>query len=214
MNSLSVGPYSQLNPARINQGHTVRLEETHWGYVLRSSERPPIVVVAGQMLAWGLGAICLMDALGLWLVPGSAIGGDALELKLGLTAVLPSATATLLSYASRGIDPEWQIGTTRGELREVLRNKAGRPTVLAHYGFDAIGGVVMDRATLRGRLPNGHACLVLRLGNSSRLLPLIVGPETLLAPLRDRLGRDLIVTPSALLGQRSAELRWSRAQSA
>jgi len=43
---------------------------------------------------------------------------------------------------------------------------------------------------------------------------LIVGPETLLAPLLDRLGRDLIVAPSALRGQRSAELRLNRAQSA
>jgi len=55
-----------------------------------------MLAVAGQMLAWGLGAICLMGALGLWLVPASVIGGDALELKLALTAVLPSATATLL----------------------------------------------------------------------------------------------------------------------
>jgi len=127
--------------------------------------------------------------------------------------VLLSATATLLWSASRGIDPKWQIDTTRGELRKVLRNKAGRPTVLAHYGFDAIGGVVMGRATLHGRLHNGHAFLVLRLGNSSRLLPLIVGPETLLAPLHDRLGRDLIVAPGALPGQCSADLRLSRAQS-
>lgn len=214
MSVQSAAATSQVALARMGQGQVVRLEETHWGYVLRGSERPPLMLVAGQVLSWGLGALCLLGAITPWLVPGSALGAGGMDLKLGLSAILLSAAATLLWYASRGISPQWQIDTTRGELREVLRNAAGRPTVLAHYGFDAIGGVVMDRASLRGRLPHGHACLVLRLGNSTRLLPLISGPEAALVPLRDRLGRDLIVAPTVAVTARLPELRLGRSQSA
>ena len=96
MNSLSVGPYSQLNPARINQGHATDWNKRIGDMFCDHPKGCRSWRLRGVCWPWGLGAICLMGALGLWLVPGSAIGGDALKLKLGLTAVFPSATATLV----------------------------------------------------------------------------------------------------------------------
>jgi len=171
----------------------LNLAETYWGYVIRSPQRVPLAMLLGQALA-GVGGIgCLLMAGALWLVPGASFNGDVMVMKLMGSALLLMLGALLLWFANRGTAAEWHIDTTRGEIREMLLNRTGRPSLLSRYGFDAIGGVVIDRVSQRGRLPTGHACLVLRVGNSAQFLALAIASESELAPLRDRLGRDLIV---------------------
>ncbi len=100
-------------------------------------------------------------------------------------------------FASRGTKLEVQIDTAQGEVREIVRNRAGRPSLLGSYGFDAIGGVFIDRINGQDRLPMGHAVLVLRYLNTAQTMPVAAGREDDLAPLRDRLGRDLMVKTRA-----------------
>lgn len=212
MSIQSAGLHPGVAAEHRNQGSTPELKETHWGYVLRGSAGSPLLIVIAQVVVAVIGAICLVGAFGMWIVPGAVAVG--LDIRIGISTLSLCTAIALLWYASRGVEVEWQIDTMRGEVRQVLRNHDGSETVLAHYGFDAIGGVVMDRVARRGELPNGHANLVMRLGNSMQLVPLVAGPESKLAPLRDRLGRDLIVAPAVGSRHRLSDLRLGQTQSA
>ena len=194
-------------------GPDLILAETYWGYIIRTSQRAPMGLKLGQAVAGMAGFGCMALAGSLWIVPGASFDGEVMLMKLMGSALLLMLGALLLWFANRGTDVEWHVDTTRGEIREVLQNRAGRPSLLSSYGFDAFGGVVIDRVSLRGKLPSGHACLVLRLGNSAQYLPLAMASEDILAPLRDRLGRDMIMDQRAANPGTSA-LRMPSAQAA
>lgn len=173
------------------------VDETHWGYVVRHTEAEPVQVQIAQGIAWFAGIGFAVATLGLWLTPMTVMQGDVLSMKLGATFVLAGIAAYLLWYASRGIGSELQIDTALGEVREVVRNQAGRPSLIGRYGFDAIGGVHIDRTVLH----HGEPCLVLRQGNSPQVIPVAWGPEPQLTALRDRMGRDLMIRPLTPLRQ-------------
>lgn len=172
------------------QGHAV--DQTYWGYILRSTEPVPVLMVLLQALSWAAAVGFLLASFGLWVVPGSLAGDGVLGLKMGASAILGGMSALLFLFAGRGLRSEVQIDTSLGEVREVARSQSGRSSLIARHGFDSIGGVFLDRSAAHGALPDGHAWLVLRLGNSGQTLPIIAGPEASLARLRDRIGRDLL----------------------
>lgn len=181
------------------------IEEAFWGYAVRSTERAPASVVLAQALAWVVGAAAAAAAVAPWVM---AVAGAPSTAGAGFQAVASIILSTLafllFRFASRGTMSELQIDLMQGEVREVLPHRAGRVTVLGRYGFDAIGGVFIDRA--RG---SDRAVLVLRYRNTAQILPVAMGPERLLEPLRDRLGRDLV-----LRGQAAEPLAGVRATSA
>ena len=168
------------------------VDETYWGYTVRCTEAEPFWVKIAQGTAWFAGICFAIAAVGLWAVPMTQFEAEILPMKLGATFILSGIAVYLLWYASRGTHSELQIDTSLGEVREVIRNQAGRPSELGRHGFDAIGGVMIDRSTLR----KGRACLVLRYGNTAQFMPVAWGFETELAALRDRMGRDLMIRPA------------------
>ena len=170
-------------PAETVQSHQV--EDVYWGYIVRDRSRAPVGLILGQVVAVvaGLGLIAL--AAGLWSTP--AAGQTVLGMRIAATVVLLGLAALFGWFASRGTQSELQVDLRQGEVREVVRNRAGSPTLLARYGFDALGGVFIQRGQVGGR-----ACLTVRIGNTAQLLPVAVGHEAHLAPLRDRIGRDLL----------------------
>ena len=176
------------------------VEDTYWGYVVRCTEAEPIWVRIAQGAAWFAGICFAIAAVGLWAVPMTQFEAEILPMKLGATFVLSGIAVYLLWYASRGTHSELQVDTSQGEVREIVRNQAGRPTLLGRHGFDAIGGVLIDRSTLR----QGRACLVLRYGNTAQFMPVAWGFEAELKALRDRMGHDLMIRPANPLRQTSA----------
>ena len=81
-------------------------------------------------------------------------------------------------------------GEWMGEVREVVRNRAGKSTLIGRYGFDSIGGVFIDRANA----PSPDvATLVLRYRNTAQTLPVVRGEVSTLEALRNRLGKDLMM---------------------
>lgn len=172
---------------------TFEIEDAHWGYTIRGAQGTRASVVVLQAVCLLLGASGIAVGLGLMVLPG-VLAGSADPLFRTVAAILAAAVgAYLLWFSTRGTVSEIQIDTSRGEVREVIRNRAGRQTLVGRYGFDAIGGVFMDRQ----ERPRGQAHLVLRYRNTAQTLQVATGTEAALSDLRDRLGRDLILTPGA-----------------
>ncbi len=159
--------------------------ETYWGYRVEGL-RAPLWLVGVQGLCWIVGVVLTVVALGLWAVPGAGGAASLVAFKLGASVPMLGVAALLLWHSSRGTRMGVEVDLRLGEVREVLSNRAGRTTVLARYGFDAIGGVHLVRG-------NGTSTLVLRYRNTAQVLRVAVGYEAELAGLRDRLGRDLMV---------------------
>lgn len=167
------------------------VDETYWGYIVRSTEPAPISVLLLQGMAWLVGIGFVVATLGLWLLPTGMSHSAAIGMKLGASVITGSSAALCLWFASRGTQSEIQIDTRLGEVREVVRNRAGTASLIARYGFDAIGGVFIDRTGATGE----KGALVLRYRNTAQTLEVATGGLSNLAPLRDRLGRDLMVLP-------------------
>lgn len=164
-----------------------RLQETYWGYAIVKLGPPPVSLIAMQSISLIGGAGCLAAAFALmW-------RADHVDMivRAPLAVVCTALGAMLLWYASRGIQSQIEIDTTRGEVREVARNRLGVSTVIASYGFDCIGSVFISRVA--GRRP----VLSLRYRNTARRLDVACAEEVDLERLRDRLGRDLIISRDA-----------------
>lgn len=171
------------------------IDETYWGYVVRSTEPAPVYLLLAQAAAWLVGIAFLIATLALWLMPNSMTNDAVLGMKFGASVVTIALATFCLWFASRGTDSEIQIDTRLGEVREVVRNRTGRSTLLGRYGFDAIGSVFIDVGANRARTDTSQGDLVLRYRNTPQTLFVASGPMSGLGPLRDRIGRDLMVTP-------------------
>lgn len=170
------------------------VEETYWGYILRATARPSLTVLAAQGASWLLGILALAGVGALWFGPSGAVAGELLGFRVGFSTVLTSLGIFLLWFASRGSLAEVQVDTARGEVREVLRNRIGRPTLLGRYGFDAFGDVRLERqAGARRRGTAGHVVLVLQFRNTDHRIEIAAGSSDELGRLRDRLGVDLML---------------------
>ncbi len=169
------------------------IEETHWGYIVRSTGETGHGLILTQSISLVAGAGLLAAAIGMWLIPGMLFDTDALIMRMFATIVFVAASALLLWYSSRGTVSEIQIDNGRGEIREVIRNHTGKMSLMGCYSFDSIGGVFME--------PKGAsdaASLVLRYRNSSETVEVACGHETDLSRLRDRISRDVIVGTTAM----------------
>ena len=165
------------------------IDETYWGYIIRSKDGPGLSIVLLQGLAMFFGACMLAVAVGLLIVPQMMTGSLDLTMR-GMAAVFFTAAAVfLLWFGTRGVETELQIDNTLGEVREVLRNRTGKSTLVGRYGFDAIGGVFLDRNVGS----QGEAGLMLRYRNTTQVLPVARGSVAALEALRNRLGQDLIL---------------------
>lgn len=167
------------------------IDETYWGYIIRTTARPPAILSAMQGVSFFFGVALLMATIGLWLVPGSASGASMAAMKLAVTFFTGGTAGFCLWFASRGTVSEIHVDTRLAEIREVVRNRAGRATLIGRYGFDAINEVAIDMPDADNR---GSACaLVLRQRDSHHILPIAKGSMAALADLQDRMGGDLML---------------------
>jgi len=165
------------------------VDETYWGYIVQKGDGPATPTVILQGMSMFMGASFAAAALGLLLAPHLITGSTDIIMRSGASVLFGAIAAYLLWFASRGSQSEIQIDNTLGEVREVVRNRAGKPSLIGRYGFDSIGGVFLDRANAKGT----RAVLMLRYRNTAQTLPVATGPESELVSLKDRLGRDLML---------------------
>jgi len=163
------------------------IHETYWGYIVQPNGGPRLSIRIQQYVATFIGACFFAAALSIILVPQMAVGAIDYTMRGGAAVMLAGVAAFCLWFATRGSTSELQVDTNLGEVREVIRNRAGASTLLGSYGFDAIGGVYIDRT-------KGAASeLVLRYRNTSQTLHVATGHPLKLENLRDRLGQDLML---------------------
>jgi len=166
---------------------TFSVEDTYWGYMVRSGRGPSIGVAAGQALSFFFGVCLLTSALGILILPTLFFDGELGAMRIGSAALFGAMAAYLLWFASRGTRAEVHVDTSLGEIREVICNRAGRPTTVGAYSFDAIGGVYLEEHPTRGL-----SQIVLRYQNTQHDVSVAEGTEAQLLPLRDRLAHDLL----------------------
>lgn len=167
-----------------------RVNETYWGYIIHKANHADTGTMLLQTASMLLGAGFTAAGIGLLLLPEVLSGSTDFTIRGTAAVVFFGFAAYLLWYASRGTQSEVQIDKALGEVREVVRNRAGKPTLIGRYGFDSIGGVFLDRANATG---HNQAMLVLRYRNTAQTLPIVSGDVTVLQPLCQRVGRDLMM---------------------
>ena len=182
-----------ITSVNINGSNEPVLEmlETPWGFRLRPAHIENKFVDA--LVEWtltGLGVLFILAALAQWLLPGNALAGDVLAMKLMFSAVLAVAGGVLISVAARGFRPEVQVDRSRGEVRFVSRNPRGRGKVLAEVDLNRIIGVGMTRS-IDG--PDCH-CLIYLI-DGEKPLRLATGTEPEIKKIRKRM--DEFVIPPA-----------------
>ncbi len=166
------------------------VEDTYWGYIIRSGRGPSVGVMLAQAASFFFGACFLTASLGILLLPTLIFDGDLGVMRMAAAVLFGAVAAYLLWFASRGTQAEVHVDTSVGEIREVICNRAGKPTTVGCYGFDTIGGVFLDEQE-----PGGRASLVLQYRNTSQSVAVAEGTAAQLLSLRDRLGQDLMLQP-------------------
>lgn len=175
---------------RPKSNKTHEIEETYAGYIIRPRGGAPLSIVIPQMIAGFLGSIFAMLSLFSLMLPSNVAVTDVLAIKIAAALVMAVLGGLLLWYATRGTAVQVHVDKRMEEVREVITNRTGRNTIIANYGFDAIGGVHLDRS----KSCDGQAVLVMRRRNSSVTVPVTAGSEEDLIELRDRMGRDLLLS--------------------
>lgn len=176
----------------IDMSHaSMALDETYWGYIIRDMRRSDSILVAMQLAAGAMAAAFAVATMGLWAMPSMAFTGAAIMSKAILSAFFLGMAGVLAWYATRGSRSELQVDLRLGEVREVVRNRAGRATLIGRYGFDSIGGAFLDNA----KSVKGTATLKIRYRNTTQTIEVARGPLARIEALRDRLGRDLLADP-------------------
>ncbi|GGL62398.1 hypothetical protein [Wenxinia marina] len=170
------------------EGPGLDLSETYWGYIVRSTEPASPVLVLLQAAALLLGAAFAAATAGMWLFPAGTGVAGVMTMKLGASVVTGAIAVLLLWFASRGDRAEYQIDTSLGEVREVVRNRAGRPSLTARYGFDALTGASAVPVGRRRGPPLGWLTVTTAEGEE---LALLRAPEATVEWLAARMERDI-----------------------
>ncbi|WP_106744046.1 hypothetical protein [Yoonia maritima] len=166
------------------------VEDTFWGYQIRSGRAPAIGVMMAQLFSYFFGACFMIAAVSMLALPVLFFNGDVGVIRLAASVLFAAVGFYLLWFASRGSQAEIHVDTSVGEIREVISNRAGKPTTIGAYGFDAIGGVFIE-----SQPENGLASLVLQYRDTNQRVCVAEAIEAQLIPLRDRLAQDLMITP-------------------
>ena len=162
------------------------IKETFWGYQINSGRSPATGLVLAQAFSYFLGTCIMITAVSVIALP-IFFSSDSIGVIRIVVAVLFGAVAFyLLWFASRGSHAETHVDTSVGEIRQVISNRAGKPTTVGAYGFDVISGVHIIDAH------GAMSLLVLQYRDTDQQLSVAEGLEAQLVPLRDRLARDLL----------------------
>ena len=173
--------------ADMARASTFEVEEIFWGYKIRAGHGAPFSVMFGQALSFFFGVCMLTAALGILVLPTLFFDGDLGVMRVGAIALLGAGAVYLLWFASRGTQTEIHVDKSIEEIREVVSNRAGRPTIVGSYEFNAIGGVFIEESA-----ENGFSQLLLRYRNTDQVVAVAEGTTAQLIPLRDQLAVDLL----------------------
>jgi len=171
-------------PDRRGEG-SVKLIETHWGYILREADGAVGGVALAEAALRFLGLILVVSAYAQWLLPAALFPAGDVSGRIGLSAVLAVGGAAVYLVANRGFRPETQVDTAKREFRFARRNGQGIARIQRRLPFDAV-----ESAFVRRR-DGGAGELCLRLAGVEAQVHVATGAERDLEVLHLRLCRDL-----------------------
>lgn len=166
----------------------ISVQDTYWGYIIKKDDSGRMATMVMQLgsLVSGAGLLAAGLAL-LFIVPELAAPAD-LVMRGVVSGLFFGIALFLLWFASRGTVSEIQFDLSLGEVREIVRNRTGRSSLISRFGFDSIGDVILDRTYAA----DGQAVLALRYRNTAQILPIFLADITTLMPLRARMQADLL----------------------
>ena len=162
------------------------VQEFSWGYVIRSQMGPTTGTQVAQGISHFLGIFLAIAALGTLALPFFVFGSQITAFGLGGSALFAAMAAYLLWFASRGDTPTVNVDLDNREIREVIENRMGGPTLLGVYPFEEIEDVFA--ATEEGA---EMAQLVLWLRGTDEVICIAQALPGQLVELRDRIASDL-----------------------
>lgn len=165
------------------------VEDVFWGYKVRSGGGAPFSVVFGQAVCFFFGVSLMTATFGVLVLPTLFFDGGAGIMRIGAATLMGAVAFYLLWFASRGTLAEVHVDTRENEIRQVVCNRSGRPTTVATYAFDEIGGIFLEADE-----ESGQAELLLGYSDTSQMIAVAAGAEAQLLPLQNRLARDLLGT--------------------
>lgn len=163
-----------------------RIDKTFWGYVIRGTGGPPVLLQVAQGAVLTCGAAFAAAALVL-VAPPAEMGQGLGATRAGLAVVLASMSLLLVRFATRGALVELHLDLARGELRELVRHRIGRATLVGRHGFEGGATLSIDRSGP----PEAPCALVLRLRGEEGGLCIAQGPQDAILELRRRLDPEL-----------------------
>jgi len=164
-----------------------RVEFTQWGYSLHSGNLHDSARHLASIAGRFFGAILLMAAAGLWIMPDAAMGADIFAMKLGAMVMFTVLGGWLVWAGRHETKLEYEVDLTRAELRVGARDLRGIFHLKAVVPFGEVSSVYL----LRSKDHRQPARLFLRLGRGDDALELISGPHSPMELLRDRLTQDM-----------------------
>lgn len=192
------------NPERAASESCPQLGITHWGYVLTRSADGAAARRVGAIGGRFFGAILLFAAAGLWVMPDAMLGAEVFAMKLAAMVMFTVFGGWLFWAGQQATDLEYQVDTSRGELRVVSRDLRGNSHLKGTLDFSDIASVYL----LRSKDHSLPTRLFLRVGAGDQALEVASGSQAALEALRDRLIRDL--APGAQRPQRPIAARLAR----
>ena len=159
------------------------IRQTFWGYVIapEGPSRP------GPMQVFQIACIVVAAALAGGALVVLFVGGPALSgtMRPFLAWLAVALAVPLVWFGTRGDRVEIEIDLSLGEVREVVRNRAGGPSLVGRYGFDTLDG--LDVALRRG----GSGRLNLWRRGEKRPIELLRGPAPVLERIAQQLRHDM-----------------------
>ncbi len=181
--------YRATQPHAFTQHTGPLVEESYWGFSVRSTTQAPLSFYVNQGLSLSLGAGFVAAVVGLLIVPSAVIQSDSMTMRLGLGVFFAILAWVLISYANRGVTSELQIDCNLCEVREVLKNRISKSTLVGQYGFDSFNAVSISR---RGNDPQ-NVELFLTSKDPSQHLMVARGTEAQIGALYGRMTRDMML---------------------
>ena len=159
------------------------IRATFWGYVIA----PEAPSRTGAMQVFQIACIVAAVALAGGGLTVLFLGGEPFTgtLRPFIAWMALALAVPLAWFGTRGDRVEIEIDLSLGEVREIVRNRAGGPSLLGRYGFDTLDG--LDVALKRG----GGGRLHLWRRGEKRPIELLRGPAPALEEIARQLRHDM-----------------------
>jgi len=174
------------------------IEETDWGYIIRETDADTRLRIAGSITGRFVGAILLMAAGGLWVMPDALHGAELFGIKLAAMVMFAVLGGYLFWAGRHALQPEFRIDRLHNEIRIGFRGRNGEFRQRTRLDFGDIVSVFLLRSK-----DNRPTRLFLRLADLGTGIEITSGSQARMEILKLRLMDDL----TAQRGPQTAPVR-------